>query len=269
MTEHEMKHEHGGGMGHDHPPSGDQPSTHGTHNQMVVGEQTVYLSHLPMFDPRFPEHHFQVILEVKLTQPDDAQATYTEDRQSHPDVRMYTMNPKAFDITELDPQNSRRTTLTGDVFRGHFERESELLIRRATAEVARVVRFHRFEPGARPREHLEYLLFGKAPDLFLAHVLVGAPDFDQILGVTVSSGEVSAEDLERGVRVQIPGRANNVRTRIQPGERVTAQAQRPGAQGDGPLELQLEAGTEFYFEEGEMRSPMDMAQTAEERKAGF
>jgi hypothetical protein len=269
MTEHEMGHDHGGGMGHGHPPSGDQPSTHGTHNQMMVGEETVYLSHLPMFDPQFPMHHFQVILEVTLTQPKNAQATYTEDRRSHSDVRMYTMNPNEFHITELDPEDPRRTEITGDVYRGHFERPNRhLLIRGATARVVNTIHFHRFEPGARPLEHLEYLLFGKAPDLFLAHVLVGAPDFDQILGVMLPDGEVSAEDLERGIRVQIPGRANGVRTRIQPGERVTVQAERPGAEG-GPLELELEASTEFYFEEGEMRTPMDMRQTAEERKAGF
>jgi hypothetical protein len=46
------------------------------------------------------------------------------------------------------------------------------------------------------------------------------------------------------------------------------QALLPGAQA-GPLELQLEAGTEFYFEEGELRVPMTMRQTPEEKAAGF
>jgi hypothetical protein len=36
-----------------------------------------------------------------------------------------------------------------------------------------------------------------------------------------------------------------------------------------PLEPQLEAGTEFYFEEGQLLAEAKFSQTSEEKKAGF
>jgi hypothetical protein len=140
------------------------------------------------------------------------------------------------------------------------------------------VYFHAFDPSAQPLAQLEYLLFGKAPDVFLAHVITKPPDFDQILSVTLSGHSVSNDDLRRGVHVTIPGRANTPRTRIKARERVTGQVQRAGAPAGPPLTLQLEAGTELYFEEGELGDPalpegqpgaFTMKQTPEERAAGF
>jgi len=65
--------------------------------------------------------------------------------------------------------------------------------------------------------------------------------------VTIRSGDVSADDLRRGIRIKIPDRANTLRTRIKAGERVKARAQPAGAQAGETMELELEAGTEFYF----------------------
>jgi hypothetical protein len=274
----QMAHMHQGSIGHDQQSSPrtcmDQqppPPTCGVHNQMMVGKQTIYLSHLPMFmfDPQRHEHNFQVILEVTLNGPGNPQAIYVDDRMQHPQERMYTMSPDAFEMVELDPQHPTRHALTGAIFRGHLERPigQEPIINRAVAQVMNIVYFHEFEENAKPLAQLEYLLFGKAPELFLAHVITRPPDFDQILSVTVSGPSPTAGDLSRGIRIMIPGRANTPHTRIKAGERVTGEAQLAGAQAGQPLEL--EAGTEFYFEEGELRLPMTMRQTPEERASGF
>jgi len=248
------------------------PPTLGVHNQMMVGEQTIYLSHLPMFmfDPQRHPHNFQVILEVTLSCPGNPQASCVNDRKKNPHERMYTMSPDAFEMVEFDPQHPRRHSLTGAIFRGHLERGGEQIIDRTVAQVVNTVYFHEFDPHAEPPAQLEYLLFGRAPELFLAHVITRPPDFDQILAATVigrAPSVFTADDLSRGIRVSIPGRANTVHTRIKAGERVTGQAQPTGAQAAQTLEL--EAGTEFYFEEGELRLPMSMRQTPEERAAGF
>ena len=47
--------------------------------------------------------------------------------------------------------------------------------------VTRVIHFRKFEPGAAGLSQLEYLLFGKANELFLAHSITKPPDFDQVL----------------------------------------------------------------------------------------
>ena len=276
MTNHAMDHSTMDGDPTAHMDHGDMgesspPPTFGVHNQMMVGEQTIYLSHLPMFmfNPTRHEHNFQVILEVTLSGQGNPQATYADDRRKHPHERIYTMNPEPFEMVELDPQHPRRSVLTGDIFRGHLERGGEVIIPRAEAQVVNIVYFHKFDPNAQPLDQLEYILFGQAPDLFLAHVITRPPDFDQILGVTIGDAALTADDLKRGIRIQIPGRANTPNTRIKAGERVSGQAQLPDAQTEQPLVLQLEAGTEFYFEEGELHLPMTMHQTPEEKAAGF
>ena len=255
------------------PRDRDAGPTCGVHNQMMVGVETIYLSHLPMFmfDPHEHPHRFQVILEVVLNGPGNPQAIYARDRRGHLRERMYTMSPDPFEMVELDPQHPRRNFLSGSIFRGHLERGGEEIISRAEARIVNTVYFHEFEQDAQPLEQLEYLLFGKAPDLFLAHVIIRPPDFDQIIGVTISGGALMDDDLTRGIHIKIPGRANNLQSRIKPQERVKAEAKMPGAQAGLPLELELEAGTEFYFEEGELRSEekFTMDPTPEERKAGF
>src|SRR5262245_20172772 len=64
------------------------------HNMLIVGQQNLYLSHLPMFQesgqPLMP-HRFQVILEVAFTK----QEAYAKDRQAHP-ATIYMLNPQQF-----------------------------------------------------------------------------------------------------------------------------------------------------------------------------
>jgi hypothetical protein len=70
-----------------------------THNMLVVGEKTVFLSHLPMFHGN---HGFQVILEVAFSNSGgDPQAIYAKDRQNHPETKMYTLNPEEFVLQDL------------------------------------------------------------------------------------------------------------------------------------------------------------------------
>src|SRR5437588_1928829 len=61
-----------------------------THNMLVVGEKTVFLSHLPMFKDAddagnlfITPHRFQVVLEATLTRGSNTQpqSTYAADRR--------------------------------------------------------------------------------------------------------------------------------------------------------------------------------------------
>lgn len=259
---------------------------------MVVGEQTIYLSHLPMFmfDPERQEHNFQVILEVELTAPSNAHGIYANDRREHPDVRMYTMSPAPFEMVELDPRRPTRQSLVGSIYRGHLERGGKAIIGAqdpdpkhpepsppaATARVASVIYFHKFEENAEPLAQLGYLLFGKVPEVFLVHIITRPPDFDQILTVTLSGQSLPADALERGIRITIPDRPNTAQARIKAHEQVLGRVQTAGAVAGQPVEL--EAGIELYFEEGELGDPnpekgqpgaMTFKQTPEEKAAGF
>ena len=121
-------------------------------------------------------------------------------------------------------------------------------------------------PAATKPEKLEYLLFGEGQELFLSHMISRPPDFDQILSVQISGHAFSDEQLSSGVPVIIPAKQNVATERIHENEQVLGRVQNQGAASQ---EIKLQAGIEFYFEEGELLSQAVFDQTPEEKKAGF
>jgi hypothetical protein len=241
-----------------------------THNMVVLGEKTIYLSHLPMFQEadRGPmPHRYQAILEVTFAN----QEQYVKDRREQ-QAKLYTLNPEDFvlpDLVSTDPsRRPLRSFRAKAIFRGHLERKDRKpILFNEELSVDRVVHFREFDGNAKPPSELEYFFFGKGPELFLAHRITKAPDFDQILAVEVSGHTFSDEELAKGVPVRFPGRANTVATRLNEKQRATGELQidNPPA----PKKIEVEVGAELYFEEGELRLPPNFGTTAEEKLAGF
>ena len=116
----------------------------GTHNMMLVGQESVFLSHLPMFHH---EHRFQLIFEADFRQAGKQLSDiYTKDRAKHPDVKMYTVSPtETFILSRLwssEPGN-RRDAFQAAVFRGHLERGGRRIVglRNTEVKVKRLVYF--------------------------------------------------------------------------------------------------------------------------------
>jgi len=243
----------------------------GVHNMMVVGQQAIYLSHLPMFDS---EHRFQVILEATLARAgQDVGKLYADDRRANPGVRMYTFKPRdVFVMARLFPTDpAARKSFRGTLFRGHLERDGVQLDRLTGVDVVvkRVIYAQELGGTAGPAkpDTLEYILFGTPAELFLAHKIAGAPDFDQIVGVKVSGRAFSGEDLARGVTVKVADRPNTADRRLRPKDKSAVQAQVAGAAA--ALPLTVEVTTEFYFEDGELAADPTFDPTELEKAAGF
>jgi len=225
---------------------------------LVVGEESVYLSHLPMF---MSPHNYQVILEATFTKDgEQPQTTYVEDRQ-RTGAKVYTLNPERFVLTDLKAAHPGgvplRHDFKGDVFRHHFEREEPepvALGKAVKVDVENVVYFQELDPGAAKPAEPEYLLFGKGSKLFLAHVIVSPPDFDHVLSAKVLGQQLAADQLRTGVRIVFPGRANDPRKRLKEGERLPGSARLAGSGTPGTLEVEI--GTELYFEANELREAM-------------
>lgn len=223
-----------------------------THGMLVVGEETAYLSHLPMF---MRPHDFQVLLEAAFTNDaGDAQQVYADDRRTT-GTAVYTLKPERFVLTELVGEDGQpaRTSFTGTLFRGHFERGGTELLDPVTVEVRHVVHFRRFDPHAvRPTE-LTYLAFGKGDERFLAHLVTMPPDFDHVVAMRQAPGasgaELTDDVLRNGPALAITGRPDGPGDRLREGDQVAA-----GLVGDGPAgtDLRLVTGREFYLEEGEL-----------------
>lgn len=256
MSDHQMHQDH------QEPP----------HNMMVVGEKSVFLSHLPMF---MSPHNFQVILEATFTSGGrSVQEIYTKDRQSNKQTKMYTLEPQeSFKLPSLfTPNPPSRNSFKGTIFRGHLERGGKKIagLTNIDVNVKRVIYAQQLGRGLDKSDKLTYILFGKSQELFLAHVIARPPDFDQILSVKIDNPP-SDEELSRGVSVVIQNRENSASSRIQEKEKLTGQGHVTGAHQF--LQLQIQAGVEFYFEEGELSSSKMTDEmfdpTPEERKAGF
>ena len=234
-----------------------------THNMLVVGESSVFLSHLPMFQEKGERpmpHRYQLILEAKLAKQED----YAKDRREHPGTTIYTLNPENFVLPELvsKPLSSFKANT---LFRGHLERDGNVpVLQDAEVSVQRVVHFREFDPKAKKPRQLEYLLFGKGDELFLAHLIVAPPDFDQVLAVKVAGHSFTDAELAQGVTVVFPGTKNTAAKRLK-----VQKAAGEATIGSSRKKVEVDVSKELYFEEGELRVPATFDSTPEETKAGF
>jgi hypothetical protein len=245
----------------------------GQHNMMLVGEETVFASHLPMFDS---EHRFQLILEVKLEKGDEnLNSIYTRDRKEHLDVRMYTLQPsKLFVLARLfgADEGSRLRSFPASVFRGHLERLGNKKLNQLSDSDVAVERIVYAAEIGRPNgpdrtRQLEYIVFGKGKDTFVAHRITQAPDFDQLLRVEFSGRGLTDNELSKGLTIVIPDRPNDAKQRLRQGDTVNAEGH---VGGGGPvLPLQVTVIGEPYFEEGELAAPPTFDPTRLELEAGF
>jgi hypothetical protein len=232
------------------------------HGQLIVGEESLYLSHLPVFwfDPGHHPHNFQVILEVTFSQEgSDPQAVYVRDRRAHSDQRVYTLAPEPFNMSDLllrYPGYQPLRAFKGRVVRGHFEKTPHTsILDPVVVNVQNIVYFREFDQQASKHPQLEYLLFGRGQEFFLAHLISAPPpDFDQTARVTISGHALTDDELRRGMRVTFPGRHNTAERRLKAGERVVCEV--PGVEARAAGVLQLAVSEEVYCEEGELERPV-------------
>jgi hypothetical protein len=160
------------------------------------------------------------------------------------------------------------THFTATVFRGHLEKGGVAIeaLTDVDVHVKQIVHSHGFESTDKQKT-LTYLMFGGADERFLAHFITKAPDFDQLLSVTLTGQLPAPEELQRGATLEVQGRGVKPADRLEPKQSVPARGHVTGAQQF--LDLNVAVNAELYFEEGELMSTMSFDTTAEEKKAGF
>lgn len=223
------------------------------HGMLVVGLDTIFFYHLPMF---MSPHDYQVILEGKISQEgSDPQLTYRADRKKHVGTRVYTFDPLPFILPDVFPPKPQRNGIRGDLFRGHFEKPPEFpaepvqIGTGVDVTIDDVVFVQKLLPLPTALTGLEYLLFGKGTDLFLAHLITRKGDFDQVLSVTVKGHAFRDDELRHGVRVRFAGKPNTVSEKLVAGKRVTGTAQI----SDKRVTIEIEPQAELYMSERDLR----------------
>jgi hypothetical protein len=223
-----------------------EPGTEGPglHGMLVVGLDTIYVSHLPMFN--LP-HRYQGIWEVSFGTDADKQYRAERARPENAD-KIFTLNPKqAFRLPELA---NERKSFKADVFVGHFERPGHrLLLSDVTVALRTTTHFHPFKRSQRRPDSLTYVVFGKGKELFLAHWISLAPNYDQVLALSPAAG---LGEPPAGAVFTLPGRADAERLRA--GQSVSGVLVADQGPEQPPMvrAVDLKAASEFYFEEGEL-----------------
>jgi hypothetical protein len=148
----------------------DPPSVHG---MLILGENKIYLSHLPMFHP---PHDYQAIFEAAFTSA--ALATYLKAKHAAPKDTIFTLVPEPF---RLDQMIQNPKPFRAVIYRGHFERGGVPITEAVQVDITKVVFSKHLDPDEPRPKSIEYLLFGSPGEYFLAHLITGKPNFDQIL----------------------------------------------------------------------------------------
>jgi hypothetical protein len=235
-----------------HPSTAPHEDRAAGHGMLVVGLDTTFFYHLPMF---MSPHDYQVILQGTLSQQgSDPQRTYTEDRQSHLQTRVYTLSPVPFVLPDVFPPAAKRKNFQGDLFRGHFESPPEYpenpfeIGSAVDVAISRVVFVQKLLPPPAAPKHLEYLLFGKGSELFLAHLITKRGDFDHIVSADIKGHRFSDDELQRGIRVQFSGKANTAANRLAEGKTISGSAR----VSDKDVAVEVEPRVEFYMSERDL-----------------
>jgi hypothetical protein len=223
-----------------------QPGTEepGLHGMLVLGSQTLYASHLPMF---MDQHRYQGIWEVSFGEEGDA--VYRAERARPENAKLiFTLEPaEEFLLPEL---TRTRKSFRANIYRGHFERPGhERILENIKVTVRRQVHWHPFRNSHERPEPLTYLLFGKGDELFLAHWISLAPNYDQIVSVTPST---SLGEIPEGAQLVLPKRGDDDALRA--GESVSGVM----IVESGPEQpfmvkpVDLKVGSVIYLEKGEL-----------------
>jgi hypothetical protein len=250
------------------------------HNMLIVGKTTTFLYHLPLFSfPGFVSpRRYQMILDVTFSGKN--LQDYTEDRRKSPDKQIYTFGPERFSFSSA---KDLPTSLKGTIFRGHLEKKGGVPIcKDVIARIARVNYFQELDPNnAKDRYKLEYFIFGRGQELFIAHLLSKPPDFDQILSVEDTNKQLTGYGLNYldydtrkdgtptppTLLITFPQR-NVLTERLKPKKTIEGTSTKI-YRSYVKESVKISVGTEYYFEEGELRAPPEYATTHAERAAGF
>ncbi|QNK64447.1 hypothetical protein H7F33_08205 [Pedobacter sp. PAMC26386] len=150
----------------------DKPSTHG---MMLMGTEVIYASHLPMFHS---PHDYQIISILELTK--EAQERYIQDRKSHPDELIYTIEPETLVLPEM---MNHSKVFKANIYRGHFERGGTKFLENIPVRIKQIIYYKQFDKNGIKPANLQYLLFGNDKEQFLVHRISSKPDFDENIAV--------------------------------------------------------------------------------------
>ncbi|HYO53014.1 hypothetical protein [Archangium sp.] len=181
----------------------------GTHGMVLFGSgKRLFLSHIPMFHR---PHDVQLLASVSLAHPELPAGRDFSDGT-------YTLEPERFDLDALAQGKLKQFRAT--VHRGNFEGGGTPLHRDVTVRVEKVEQVRLLDRQAPELPELRYWVVGSGKEAWLVHALSRAPDFDQVVKVSLDK-PLPRKGTDLPV-LRFPGRKNLLDERLEAGERLTA-----------------------------------------------
>ncbi|MBD0404955.1 MULTISPECIES: hypothetical protein [unclassified Flammeovirga] len=190
----------------------DTPDQHGF---VILGEDTLFLSHFMMF--AMPNHQYQVILEIEM--PENDRQLYVNDLKEYPN-RTHTLA----NIQEIFPMILPDIGKGGnpafdnypyvihsfpfEMYRGVpiIPEEHAVLLAKSTLTIKKVIAFRHFDMSdtGTYTPNLTYYLFGKGKEAYLCHFVTIGPDFQHEVELAEVPECLTQEELEQGVLISFP-----------------------------------------------------------------
>jgi len=155
----------------------EKPSAHGF---LVMGNENLFASHLPMFFT--PEHAYQAILNFEF--PSNDMQTYHQTKKENPGKPLIILNKNSMILKDM-------VNSTSFLAKAHFANDNgdpigQPFIKTTTVTVKKSLLFEQLNPNQEYPEKLTYYLYGTNLEFHLSHMLTKAPNFEQDLDVALS-----------------------------------------------------------------------------------
>jgi hypothetical protein len=234
-------------------PIVDQP---GYHNYFMIGTETLYLSHMPMFT--MERHMYQVVLRATL--PSDVMQEYEAGRKAGPTVPYNLTNSSddPYAIPEL--RSGRRTSFKADVYKDYSNAEAQPVeppfAKEVPVQIEQVVHLRHFNFEIPRPEHNTYVLFGTGTEAHLTHYIARDPDYQHIVTLAAVPDWLSADQIQGSVELTIGSMLN---TPVPCSNPLTEDSYNVTFQGWDvqQFELGLKGATSLWFSTGNLLNAND------------
>ncbi|PJR12762.1 hypothetical protein [Sinorhizobium meliloti] len=184
-----------------HGSNGAEADAPGNHGMFMVGTETLFLLHMPMFTQE--KHMYEVILRAHL--PEDAMAEYRKLRASNPDKAYNLINVDSDQFTLPEIKAGKVTAFKATIYDGYSNEDGgtpgPVLLDNVPVVIDDVVVFRHFNFGIDRPEELVYVLFGYGDEAHLANRIARDPDFQDILTLPGPPPQFSASQIEAGLEL--------------------------------------------------------------------
>lgn len=235
------------------PDAADQPGQHG---MFMVGEDSLFLLHTPMFT--MEKHMYQVVLRASL--PDEQMAGYRKLRTENSGTAYNLINvaDDQFTLPEIKAGGVRQFKAT--IYDGYSNAgggtPGAVLWGNVPVTIEDVVIFRHFNFSIERPANLNYVIFGQGDEAHLTHYIARDPSFQHILTLPAPPDWLSVAELAAGVVVEFPDLPSEPVSCTEPLSATTHPVSFEGRR-DKPHTLDLSGAQTVWYSTGNLLNAKD------------